>query len=53
MDVPDRQQTNDLLSEAPPHDPFYHSIPQQLYNHTLQNDWVSSHIELATQVLIH
>ena len=41
MDLLDRHQTNDFLAEAPPHDPFYHSIPQQLYNHAMQNAWVS------------
>jgi hypothetical protein len=41
MDLPDRHQTNDFLAEAPPPDPFSHSIPHQLYNHALQNAWVS------------
>jgi hypothetical protein len=41
MDLPDRHQANDFLAEAPPNDPFYNSIPQQLYNHALQNAWVS------------
>ncbi|KAF8488371.1 hypothetical protein F5888DRAFT_1295705 [Russula emetica] len=40
MDLPDRHQTNDFPAEAPPPDPFYHSIPHQLYNHALQNAWV-------------
>ncbi|KAI0267174.1 hypothetical protein BGY98DRAFT_1191248, partial [Russula aff. rugulosa BPL654] len=39
MDLPDRHQTNDLPAEAPPPDPFSHSIQHQRYNHAVQNAW--------------
>jgi hypothetical protein len=41
MDLPDRHQINGFLAEVPPHDPFYHSIPQQFYNHAVPNALVS------------
>ncbi|KAF8488374.1 hypothetical protein F5888DRAFT_1753289 [Russula emetica] len=40
MDLPDRHQSNDFPAEAQPHNPFYHSIPHQPYNHAPQNAWV-------------